>query len=332
MKALNLLKKYMIVMVLIVIIILFGSLNSNFLTISNFTTILRQVSMTAIIGVGMAYVLISGNIDLSVGSMMSFTTVFIAKMVVESNMNVVLAIILGLMLCTVIGMINGVVVTKFRVAALISTLAMQQILRGVAYLMCSGLPIYGLPNGLKAMGQGYFFGWLPIPVVIMVVVLVLGAILLDRTYIGRYFYAIGSNKEAAKLSGLNTDNIQILTFAINGFLACLAGLIMLGRVASGQPGCGDGYEMDIITATVLGGVSISGGKGNILGAFIGVIIIGAMTNGLVILGLSEYWQQVIKGAILLFAVSFDGIQGAMREKKVQLSTDTKKDEPKAAIG
>jgi len=318
-KIFGIIKQYAVVIVLIVLIFVLSEMSDNFFTLTNFVTIFRQISMTAIIGVGMIAVILCGNIDLSVGSIMSFVGVLVVKLVVEQGMNPYLACVVGLVVCTLIGVFNGIVVTKFKVAALIATLAMQQILQGASYLLCDGLPIYGIPDSMKWIAKGNVLG-IPVPVIIMAVIVIIGGLILSKTYFGRYFYAIGRNVEAAKLSGINTDNIQILSFAASGLLSGLAGIIMVGRIASGQPIAGVGYEMDVISAIVLGGVSVNGGKGNMFGAFIGVLIIGVLSNGLVIIGLSEYWKIVIKGLVLLLAICFDGIQSMQDRKKITLTS------------
>jgi ribose transport system permease protein len=269
--------------------------------------IIRQVSMLEIVAVGMTFVLLTGGIDLSVGSQISFIGVLVAKLVVDGGLNPILACLIGIAATTLIGFINGTIVTKIGIPPLIATLAMMTILKGVSYITCGGLPVYGIPDSIKVIGQGYL-GAVPIPVFIMLIITAIGIFVLSKTYIGRYFYAVGSNEEAAKLSGLNTNGIKVLVYIVCGFFTGIAGLIMLGRISSGQPVAGNGFEMDVLTAIVLGGVSVVGGKGTIIGAFIGVLIMGVLNNGLIIIGVDEYYQLVIKGLVLLIAVGFDSIQ------------------------
>jgi len=300
-------RQYTIFGILIVLIIVLGILSPNFLTMSNMITIARQISMTAIMGVGLSIVLISHNFDISIGSIMSFTTVFCALLIVQKGFSPIPAILISMTVCVGFGLINGIVVAKAGVPALIVTLAMQQIVQGIAYILCKGLPIYGLPPGLKQISQGHV-SIIPIPVIIMIVILALGSLFLRKTYLGRYVYAVGSNADAAKLSGINVNGIRIGAFALNAFLACIAGVIMLGRVNSGQPTVGSGYDMDVLAGVVLGGISLNGGKGTIMGAFAGILIIGVLSNGLVILGIDEFVQLLVKGLVLLIAVIVDGIQ------------------------
>jgi ribose transport system permease protein len=304
---------------LLVLMIVFSIASPIFLSWKNILNIARQISMLSIVAVGMSFVLLAGGIDLSVGSQISIIGVAVSLMIVKLGMNPVMACILGLIMTTMIGFFNGFVITKTKIAPLIATLAMQTILQGVSYIICGGLPVYGLPKSIKVFAQGYIFGVIPIPVVIMLFIVAIGAFILNKTYLGRYFYAVGSNEEATRLSGINTDKIRIIVYTLCGLLSGMAGIIMLGRVSSGQPVAGVGYEMDVLTAIVLGGVSVSGGKGKISGAFIGVLIIGVLSNGMSILGIDEYYQLVIKGVVLLLAVIFDSLQLINSKKKKVLA-------------
>lgn len=303
----NIIKESAVLLVLIAIIIVFACLSPQFFKISNFITILRQISILAIVSVGMTVVLISGGIDLSVGSMVSVVSVLTSMAAVNGGLPTGAAIIVGLALGVTMGLINGLMITMTGMPPMIGTLATQMIFRGIGFIVCGGASIYHLPDGFKVFGQGYV-GPIPVPVLIMLIVLAIFAFVLGRTYIGRYFYAVGSNVEATRLCGLNTKKIQILAYTVCGFLSAVGGIIMTSRVNSGQPKAGDGYEMDVLTACVVGGISINGGEGKIRHIVVGVLIIGILSNGLTIIGVSEYWQQVAKGLILAAAVAFDAVQ------------------------
>ncbi|MGI6236363.1 MAG: ABC transporter permease, partial [Candidatus Excrementavichristensenella sp.] len=207
----------------------------------------------------------------------------------------------------IFGFISGVMVAKFTVPALIATLAMQTIMRGIAFILTKGIPVYGLPEGIKKLGQGYFLG-VPIPVYIMVLVFFIGWWMLEQTKFGRHIYAIGGNEEVARLSGINVFVRKIQVFSLSGFFGGLSGVIMLSRINSGQPATSEGFEMDVITAAVLGGVSVAGGQGKIINVIAGVLIMGMLGNGMTLMNLDEYWQWVTKGIVLLFAVAFDNWQ------------------------
>lgn len=319
----ELLRKSAILFVLLLVILVFSIMAPNFRTLSNLVVILRQVSILSIVSVGMALVLISGGIDLSVGAQIAMVGVVTSLSAVNWGISPVLSLIIGLALGALIGFVNGVIITSTRMPAMIATLAMMTLIRGAGFIICQGNSIYKIPEWYKVFAQGYV-GPIPVPVIIMFAVLLIGAFLLNFTYIGRYFYAVGSNEEATRLSGLNINKIRILAYTICGFLTAIAGIVMMSRVNSGQPKVGDGYEMDVLTACVVGGVSITGGEGKIFRVFLGVLIIGVLSNGLTIIGVDEYWQQVAKGLVLMLAVGFDSVQ------KLQKGNKGKKAAPKQA--
>ncbi|HAK45223.1 MAG TPA: ribose ABC transporter permease [Spirochaeta sp.] len=298
------LKKYAIVGVLLVIVVFFTIASNSFLTAGNLLNVTRQVAMLGISAVGMTCVILTSGIDLSVGSVMAITNVAGSMLMVNAGMPIVPAVALTLALAAFIGLINGLLVAYVGVPALITTLAMMTILRGLSFVLCSGMPIWGLPESFKALGQGYV-GPIPIPVIVMLLTFVIGWVFLNRTKTGRYIYGLGGNKEAVRLSGVNTARIQTLVFVISSFLTGIAGVIMLSRINTGQPKIGTGYEMDVITAVVLGGVSIMGGEGSLFGVLIGVLITGVLSNGMILIDVSEYSQQITKGLVLLLAVVFD---------------------------
>lgn len=314
-KAKNFTKQYFVVLILLFLIILFGVLQpESFLTVPNMFTIIRQSSIMGVATIGLLFVMIAGGIDLSVGSVISLESVFVAVLLTKLGWGLVPAYLIGLLGSTVVGLITGAIIVKTGIFPMIGTLALQIILQGVAYLVCGGMPVSNLPAKAKVVGQGYA-GIIPIPVIIFLLVIIIAVIVLNRTYIGRHFYAVGSNEEAARLSGINTGKLKVATYAIGGFLSGLAGIIMLARVSSGQPTAGKNMEMDCLTAAVIGGVSLTGGEGKISTAVCGVLIIGVLTNGMTIMNISEYYQLVIRGGIFLGAVCLDGIQKQLSSHK-----------------
>ena len=298
--------------VLLAIVVFFTIASDSFLTAGNLLNVTRQVAMLGISAVGMTCVILTSGIDLSVGSVMAITNVVGSMLMVNAGMPIVPAVALTLALAAFVGLINGLLVAYVGVPALITTLAMMTILRGLSFVLCSGMPVWGLPESYKILGQGYI-GPIPIPVIVMVIVFILGWIFLNRTRTGRHIYGLGGNKEAVRLSGVNTAKIETLVFVISALLTGLAGIIMLSRINTGQPKIGTGYEMDVITAVVLGGVSIMGGEGSIFGVLIGVLITGVLSNGMILIDVSEYSQQITKGLVLLLAVVFDTL--AKKSKK-----------------
>ncbi len=299
------LSKYAIVIALFALIVIFSILSDSFLTGRNLMNILRQVAVVGICAVGMTTVILTGGIDLSVGSIIGVSVTATASMMVM-GVPPAIAVIITLIIGAFIGILNAVFINEVGIPPLITTLATMTALRGVAYKLTDGMPVYGFPESFAVLGQGYFLG-IPVPVIIMIFVFILGYILLNKTRFGRYVYGIGGNEEACRLSGVNVNLTRYKIYILEGFLAALAGIVLLSRVNSGQPKAGTGYEMDIITAVLLGGVSIFGGVGRIGGVITGVILMGVLTNGMILINVDEYSQWIVKGAVLLAAVSMDHI-------------------------
>jgi len=309
------LAKYAIIAVLIVLIAFFSITSDTFFTQANIFNILRQVAMVGIVSVGMTMVLLTGGIDLSVGSIIGVSCVCTATLLL-SGMNVVLVILISLIFCASLGLLNGFFINQLQIPPLITTLGMLTALRGVAYLITGGMPVFGFDSAILFLGKGEVFGIIPVPFIIMVSVFICGWLFLDKTRYGRYIYGVGGNEEATRLSGISVKNIKYIVYAISGFLSGLAGIVLLARINSGTPKAGDGYEMDVITAVVLGGVSISGGEGKIGFVVVGVLFMGILTNGMIMMNVQEYVQWVIKGFALIAAVSFDRV---VQNRKVKMT-------------
>lgn len=301
---------------LVVMIIFFSIMNGNFLTANNLLNVAKQVSIFGIASVGMTYVILLGGIDLSTGSLISFVNIVAAYFMVNAGINPWLAIIGALAISTLIGFANGWIIAEIKMPPLIVTFASQTIFGGLAYILCNGRPISRFDTSFLQIGQGYV-GPIPIPILIMIACFAIGAFILTKTYFGRYFYALGGNEEAAELSGINVKKIKYLVYALSGLFAGIAGIVMLSRANTGQPNAGLGYEFDVITCVVLGGVSVNGGSGKISNVIAGVLIIGVLSNGMILMDISSYMQMVIKGIILLLAVGSDCVQqaGLLKAKK-----------------
>ncbi len=300
-------KRNGIYVVLLVLIGFFSFATENFLVSNNLMNVARQVSMLGIASVGFAFVLLLGGIDLSVGSVITLVNVVCGWFMVNQGMNPVLAIVLTVAMATLIGFANGWIIANIQMPPLIVTLAMMIIIEGVAFLISKGVPIYGFPESFAVIGQGYL-GPIPIPVVIMAVIMGIGAFILNKTYFGRYFYAVGGNEEAAKLSGIKVKNVKYLVYSLSGLFAGIAGIVILSRTNSATSNVGEGFELEILTACVLGGISVTGGVGRISNVVAGVLILGVLSNGMVLLNVTEFTQMVIKGTVLLIAVAFDCMQ------------------------
>ncbi len=313
------LEKYGMILVLLGISAFFIIFTKGlFLETRNLINILRQISINAIIATGMTFVIITAGIDLSVGSIVALsavisTSIFHLTLGLPLFIMVLLVILSSMVTGGIAGSISGFSIVKFNVPPFISTLAMMTIARGLAFLYTNGRPIWGLPKGFNFLGRGYFlqslFGEvIPIPVLVMVVVMLVANMLLQHTKFGRYVYAIGDNEEAARLSGVKVKKVKFSVFVISGALAGLAGIILASRLASGQPNSGTSYELNAIAAVVIGGTSLMGGEGTILGTFIGALIMGVLNNGLNLVGVGSYMQKVILGAVILLAVLLDQLR------------------------
>lgn len=318
MRFLELFKKYGVVFILALLIAIFAIINPVFFTFTNLINISKQVAIMAILSVGMTFVLLTGGIELSMGSVVSLVCVCTSMFVINYQIPTPISMVISIIIATAIGFLDGVLIAKIKVPPLIMTLGMQTFLSGFTYTICGGLPVYGIPNTLKWVGQTYIFKFLPVSALIMIIIIIIGAIVLSKTYLGRYFYAIGSNEEAASLSGINSDKIRILAYTLCGFLVGIAGIVMLGRIGSGQPNAGESYEMDVLTGCVLGGVSLNGGKGNVGKAFTGILIIGVLSNGMAMAGMDAFLQKMVKGLVLIFAVILDCLQYVKIRKKVKV--------------
>lgn len=305
MKIKNFFKKNVIYIVVILEIILFSILSSTFLNSGNILSIFRQVAVQGIVAVGMTFVILTGGVDLSIGGIIALTGVMCSNLML-SGIPIILACLISIIVSSLVGVINAFFTHEFKLNSMIITLATLQILKGITYLWTGGIPVYGFDERFKILGQGYV-GPLPIPMIILIISYVVGGYILNKTAFGLKIYSIGGNEEASRLSGTNVRKMRYLSFIICAILTSIAGLVLLSRVNTAQPDAGIGYEMDVITAVVLGGVSMSGGEGNVIGVLGGVLAIGLLSNGMLQLGISEYVQWITKGIVLLLAVSYDRI-------------------------
>jgi ribose transport system permease protein len=301
-------EKFGIILLLLLEILIFSITSKNFLTVNNLFLVARQVSFYGIAAVGMTMVLLVGHIDISVGAILAFSGCLAATLMTEYNLPIYIAVLISIGMGGLFGLVTGTVTTVLNIYSLITSLAMQIIIKGFTFLMTRGASVKGLPTEFKYFGQGYVFDVVPVPVVIMLVTFLLGFIILNTTYLGRRIYAVGGNTEAARLSGIHTKSIVIITFVISGITAGIAGVLMAARLGVGQPSTGADFAMDVLTATMLGGISLQGGKGFVLNALLGSFIIGILTNGLVMLGVMEYWQWIIKGLVFITAVAMSSFE------------------------
>jgi ribose transport system permease protein len=310
------LKEFSIYLALVILVIFFSVVTEGkFQRPANVLNVMRQISMLGIASVGMAFVLLLGGIDLSIGSNITLVNIVASWLMVNAGLHPVPACLAAVVMSTAVGFGNGWIIANIRMPPLIVTLASMTILEGVAYMICNGVPIFGFPKWFEVIGQGYL-GPIPIPVIIMIVILAIGSFILNLTYFGRYFYAVGGNEEASALSGINVKRVKYLAYTLSGLFAGIAGVVMLSRTMSGQALAGKGFEFDVLTAVVLGGVSITGGSGKISNVVAGILILGLLSNGMVLVDLSQYAQMVLKGAVLMAAVGFDCLQKTRKSKEI----------------
>jgi ribose transport system permease protein len=299
---------------LFVLCVIISFLSDKFLTVNNVWNVMRQISVNICISTGMTLVVLTAGIDLSVGSILALCgaiTAGLLKNGVElpsSNLyigfTILGACVAGLLTGSLLGWFNGWAITRFKVPPFVATLAMLTIARGLTMLWTKGFPITGLDSKFASLGTGWFLG-IPLPVWVSGLVVIIAIIITNKTRLGRYIYAIGGNESAARLSGININKIKIAVYSIAGVLAAAGGLIVTSRLDAAQPNAGTGYELDSIAAVVIGGTSLSGGRGSVLGTVLGAVIIGVLNNGLVLLNVSPFWQQVVKGFVILAAVIID---------------------------
>jgi len=293
-------------LVFIGMVVIFYCANHNFLSTNNIINIARQVAVYGIASVGMTFVILIAGIDLSAGSIITLVNIVCAYMMVNWGWPMMVAVIASMIVAMLVGLLNAFMVSTIGIPAIIATFASQTIFEGAAYLISGGMPISGFTSNFGFFGKWNVAGTrIPICAVIMIICFAVGSFILNKTYFGRYFYAIGGNEAAAELSGIRVGRMKYLIYTLSAFFAGLAGIVMLSRTNSAQNTAGKGYEFDFITCVVLGGVSVNGGVGRMSGVVAGVLIIGSLTNGMVLMNLNSYIQMVVKGIVLAVAVGID---------------------------
>lgn len=295
------------VVVLLLLVIALSLMTPQFLTVSNLMLVARSFSFTAIAALGACLVILTGGIDLSVGSVMGLAGVS-AGIVAASSGSTFLGIAVGLLLATIVGLANGLLSAAVGLAPFMVTLGMMSVVRGAVVGITGGTPVQGFTKPLLVLGQGYLWG-IPVPVWIMVVLAIAMAWVLRSTKFGWYVYSIGGNEEAARLSGVRVTRAKVGVYTLCGLMAGIGGILLTARLGVGESTAGVGYELDVIAAVVIGGTSLSGGKGNVVGVIWGAALMGVVRNGLVLLGVTAYWQQITVGAFIILAVLIDRIRG-----------------------
>jgi ribose transport system permease protein len=300
-----------IVLILLIMGTFLAFASDQFLTQENLLSVFRQFSFIGIIAIGQCLVIITGGIDLSVGSVFAFAGVTSAYAMTKMGMGVPAGIAIGLSTGLAVGLMNGIFITRLRLPPFIATLGTLSIARGLSYALTSGFPLPNLPDTFKYIGQGYV-GIVPVPVLLLIALGIVFSFFLENTIVGRRTYATGSNEEAARVSGVDTRAIKMLVYGLSGALAGFAGMTTAARLGVAQSTAGAGYELDAIAAVIIGGASVTGGVGTVLGTIIGAAVMGVLKNGLILLSVSAYWQQTVIGVVVILAVTIDLMRHRLR--------------------
>lgn len=297
--------EFIIFLMVVLLLLVGGIINPRFVGLENLKIVSRDVAILAIAAIGVGFTILTGGIDLSVGSMVALSGVMAAIFMMNLNLPIWLSILLTLLIGLLIGIIHGLFVTKLKMHGFLITLVTMGLARGFCLVVTNAFPISNLPASFNWFGQGYWFNTIPIPVIILGVVAALTYYLLGFSYIGRQIYAVGGNAEAARFSGVNVDARIILCYVLSVVCAMIVGMIQAGRMSMGHPGSGEGYELLAIAACILGGISFSGGQGGIIGILLGAALIGTLQNEMVMLNVNPYFHKIVIGMVLLIAVTFD---------------------------
>lgn len=297
--------EFLIFLVVIILFIIGAVVNPRFAGIENLKILSRDAAILAIAAIGVGFTIITAGIDLSIGSIIGLGGVVTAYLVVKAGLPLPIAIMLTFAVAVAIGTFHGMYVTKLRMHGFLVTLVTLGVARGAILVLTGGFPITGIPDSFAYLGQGLLFGLIPIPVIICLIVALLAHYLLRYTFIGRQIYAAGGNIEATRLSGVNVDARIILCYIISVVCASLVGVIQAGRLSLGHPAAGEGFELLAITACILGGLSLMGGQGTVLGILVGSLLIGVLQNEMVMLNINPFWHRIVIGFVLLLAITFD---------------------------
>lgn len=304
-----------LIIALIIMMIVFTVIDPIYMSGGNVLDIIKQSTINGLLAIGITFAILTGGIDLSIGSTFAIVIVSVGNLLI-SGMNPVLAFIIGLLIGLSLGVINGLMISKLKLQPFIATLGTMSMYRGVAYIITGGWPVLNIPNNFRKMVDGTIIGSIPVSVFILFAFAIVGYILLKHTRFGSYIYALGGNEEATRLSGVNVAYNKIMAYGFCGVGAALAGLVLLARLGTGEPTAGQGYELNAIAAAAIGGTSLSGGKGGIVGTLLGAILLSALKVGLIVSGVDSFWQYIATGAIIVIAAYFETIQ----DKISQLSS------------
>jgi ribose transport system permease protein len=317
-----------LIFAIIMMVIIFSAIEPIYLSGGNLLDIFDQTVINGLLAIGITYAIITGGIDLSIGSIFAVVIVITGDLLVR-GINPVLAITIGMALGFVLGVVNGLLITKLKLQPFIATLGTMSAYRGIAYIYTGGWPVLDIPDNFRSMLAGDVVKDVPVSVIILIAFTIVSHIVLKYTKLGTYIFAIGGNEEATKLSGVNVDRTKILTYALCGVGAALAGMILLARLGSGEPATGQGYELNAIAAAAIGGASLAGGKGNMIATLLGAILLSALKVGLVVVGVDSFWQYIATGAIIVVAAYSEVIQDKFKKLRVVKNNNKNTNYPKS---
>ncbi|HHV12297.1 MAG TPA: ABC transporter permease [Clostridiales bacterium] len=317
----KIINKFYLPIILVLAIIFFAITTDAFFSVHNLTNIFVQNSYLVVATMGIAIVMIAGGADLSVSWQMGLVSVICGMLLQNNAIPVPLIIFIGILLGGSLGLFNGLITIKLKVHPMVATLATMTIFQGIAYVLCGGSTFFNFPDSFKAIGQKYLFGWLPMSVIIMFVMYAIAYVILKKMYFGRHIYSLGGNEEAARMAGLNTKFIRVASFVLSGVFIAIAAMVLTARTGTASPGIASDAVFICISACVLGGISFNGGEGNITNMFISVMLLGIISNGMQLMGLSIYSQYIMKGTILALAIAFDNYQ--KKSHQIELANQAK---------
>jgi ribose transport system permease protein len=316
-------REFSIVIALIIMMVIFSVIDPIYFSYKNIIDIIDQSVINGLLAIGITFAIITAGIDLSVGSIFAIVIVVVGDLLVR-GVNPVLAIVCGAIIGFILGALNGLLITKLKLQPFIVTLGTMSAYRGIAYVITGGWPVLNIPSNFRTALDGDVFGSIPVSVFILFGFAIISHIILKYTKFGTYIYALGGNEEATRLSGVNVDKSKIFTYAFCGVAAALSGMILLARLGSGEPTAGQSYELNAIAAAAIGGASLAGGKGNILGTLLGALLLSALKVGLVVVGVDSFWQYIATGGIIVVAAYFEIIQEKLQ--KLNLKKNSTKNE------
>jgi len=317
-KNIKIIREFGIIVAILLIAIIFTLIDPLYITPYNIISIIEQSTINGLMGIGITFAILAAGIDLSIGSTFAIIIVCVGKLLV-SGINPILAIIIGIGLGFAVGIGNGLLICKMNIQPFVATLGTMSLYRGIAYILTGGWPVLNIPKNFRSMVDGDILYNIPVSIFILLLFAFLTHILLKYTRFGIYIYALGGNEEATRLSGVSVDRVKILAYGIVGIGAALAGIVMLARLGTGEPSAGQGYELNAIAAAAIGGASLAGGKGSIIGTFLGAILLSALKVGLIVVGVDTFWQYIATGIIIVLAVYIEYIQSKLYLKSFTVS-------------